>query len=147
MAYLHALMFVAALAGVGVLPCLICLLIIRLDELSEQTWRAVRRWVRRHLARAKKPSEPSYPPIERIAADLRRLHRQRTGIATRSSVWFTAVQRAYDERLRVASAQLGVDQHLDGLTGVDLELERVRVEELLRGAGLATRDDKPERRR
>ena len=79
-------------------------------------------------------------PIELVAADLRRLGRQRLGIAMRSQVWFTAVHRAYDDRLCVACGQLGIEQHLGELTGIDLDLERVRVEGLLLAAGLAFRD-------
>ena len=65
------------------------------------------------LTPAEEASQPTCPPIERVAADLRRLGKQRTGIATRSPVWFTAVQRAYDDRLRVASGQLGIEHRLD----------------------------------
>jgi hypothetical protein len=50
------------------------------------------------------------------------------------------VQHAYDEGLRVASRQLGVEEHLDELTGIDLELERVRLEGELERAGLVLRD-------
>jgi hypothetical protein len=173
-AVLRTLLVIAAFLGAAVLPCLLALALIKADEVVELTWRALRRGVRKgrrrlglalgrsrlarryrllRLARAvrltpaEEASRPTCPPIERIAADLRRLGRQRTGIAMRSPVWFTAVQRAYDDRLRVASGQLGIEQHLDELTGIDLELERVRVEELLCSAGLAMRDDKPEWRR
>jgi len=170
---LRTLLVIAAFIGAALFPCLLALALIKADEMAELTWRALRRGIRKgrrrlgaalgnsrlarryrlvRLARAvrltpaEEASQPICPPIERVAADLRRLGRQRTGIAMRSPVWFTAVQRAYDDRLRVASGQLGIEQHLDELTGIDLELERVRVEELLCNAGLAMRDDKPERR-
>jgi hypothetical protein len=80
--------------------------------------------------------EPAGPPIEQIAADLRRLGQQRLGIATRSPVWFSAVSRAYDDRLRAACRALRIDEHLGELTGVDLEIERVRVEGVLKAAGM-----------
>lgn len=82
---------------------------------------------------------PVRPPIQQVAADLRRLARQRGSVARKSTVWFAAVQRAYDDRLRLACAQLGVDEHLHDLTGMDLEIERVRVEGELQAAGLGLR--------
>ncbi len=88
---------------------------------------------------------PVGPPIERLAADLRRLAGQRLGLATRSPVWFSAVQRAYDDRLCVACQELEIPQHLAELSGVDLDIERVRVEGLLQRAGLAFRDAEADR--
>ena len=44
--------------------------------------------------------------------------------------------RAYDERLRLACRCLEVPEHLAELEGIDLEIERVRVEGELIGAGL-----------
>jgi hypothetical protein len=105
------------------------------------------RWLMARLAmsvrvgRKLEHSEPTSPPIQQVAADLRRLNRQRLSIAMRSRVWFQAVQHAYDDRLGVACRQLGIEQHLDELTGMDLDLERLRVEGLLEEAGLALRDD------
>ncbi len=101
-------------------------------------------WVGRALytVAAAPPPVPSGPPIEQLAGDLRRLNRLRMGVATRSPVWFNAVQRAYDEALRVACGQLGIDQYLDEVSGVDLEVERLRVEGALQRAGLALRDTK-----
>src|SRR5262245_41430850 len=109
-------------------------------------WRLVRIARALRVAPALERAEPSCPPLEQVAADLRRLSRQRLGIATRSPVWFTAVQRAYDDRLRVACGQLGVEEHLGELSGLDLDLERVRVEGVLEAAGLALRDPSPQSR-
>jgi len=92
------------------------------------------------------PVGPVGPPIERLAADLRRLAGQRVGLATRSPVWHSAVQRAYDDRLTVACRELEIPQHLAELEGVDLEIERVRVEGLLQRAGLTVRDSEADRR-
>ena len=80
------------------------------------------------------------PPIEQVALDLRRLNRLRESVARRSRVWFVAVSEAYDDGLRIACAQLGVDEYLGELSGVDLEVERVRVEGELQAAGLVLRD-------
>jgi hypothetical protein len=76
------------------------------------------------------------PPIEQIASDLRRLGRQRLGLATRNPIWHEAVRRAYDDRLRLACDCLGIRHHLTELDGLDLEIERLRVEGELRAAGL-----------
>lgn len=122
-----------ALAALVSLPCLLALAVIRIDELIELASHATRRWWRRVRRR---PEPVDLPPIEHVAADLRRLNRQRLGIATRSSVWFEAVQHAYDDRLRAACRALDVPEHLAVLEGVDLEIERVRVEGALIDAGL-----------
>ena len=124
---------IAALAALVSLPCLLALAVIRIDELIELMAHAAHRWWRRSR---RAPQEQDTPPIEHLAADLRRLNRQRLGIATRSSVWFDAVQHAYDDRLRAACRALDVPQHLSELDGVDLEIERVRVEGALVEAGL-----------
>jgi hypothetical protein len=119
-------------------------------RLPGRSWRERRRFARldRAMTRAtaSEPSEPSDPPIERVAADLRRLGRQRLDIASRSPVWHTAVQRAYDDRLTVASRELHIEQHLAELTGVDLDIERVRVEGALQRAGMAVGSTDMERR-
>jgi hypothetical protein len=93
------------------------------------------------VAPALEHSEPTCPPIQQVAADLRRLARQRQGIALRSRVWFVAVQHAYDSKLAIACSQLGLEQHLAELAGIDLDLERLRVEGLLHEAGFAFSDD------
>lgn len=169
---LRGLLVVGAIGLIAVAPCLVCLLLISADEAIEWVGRAVRRlgrklvrrkepeaagwrdgpvrrwwhlsWVGRalHTVAAVPPPVPSGPPIEQLAGDLRRLNGLRMGVATRSPVWFNAVQRAYDEALRVACGQLGIDQYLDEVSGVDLEVERLRVEGELQRAGLALRDTK-----
>jgi hypothetical protein len=80
---------------------------------------------------------PAGPPFEQVAADLRRLARQRAEVAPRSPVWFAAVHRAYDDRLRIACRELEIAEHLHDLEGIDLEIERLRVEGLLEAAGLS----------
>lgn len=82
------------------------------------------------------PPGPRRPAIERIAADLRRLNRQRLGVARRSVMWRKAILSAYDDQLRMASRCLGVVEYLDELDGVDREIERCRVEGELQAAGL-----------
>jgi hypothetical protein len=118
----------------------------RLSERAQRRSGRVPRWRMRRLAWALRhtpssvPAEPAGPPIEQVAADLRRLGQQRLGIATRSPVWFAAVQRAYDDRLQVACRELEIEEHLAELEGVDLEIERVRVEGALQAAGMTLGD-------
>ena len=149
MAVLHGLLILLTLVALACLPCALAMLVTA-DIAADSMYRAVRRrmrrargrWTARRLARrAGLPTtvvdtRPAGPPIEQIAADLRRLGRQRIGVATRSPVWFAAVQRAYDDRLSLACLELEISEHLRELTGVDLEIERVRVEGELEAAGL-----------
>ena len=155
---MHALVVAVALVALACLPCAVALFITSADEYAERTFRSVRRGVRRGRRRLgahrgfrwiaiPEPIVPDGPPIEQIAADLRRLGRQRLGVATRSTVWFVAVQRAYDDRLRLACRSLGIDQHLDDLDGVDLEIERLRIEGELLAAGLVLAAPDVDRRR
>jgi len=87
---------------------------------------------------------PVLPALEMLAADLRRLDRQRLGIATHSKVWHAAVLLAYDDRLRLTCQCLGIQENLNWLDGIDLELERLRVEGMLGAEGLWLRRDQPE---
>jgi hypothetical protein len=86
------------------------------------------------------------PPIEQIAAELRRLDRQRhSGPTVESEAWSAAVVCAYDEWLRAACRRLDVSEHLSTLDGVDRDIERVRIEAELQTAGLILRSvaDRP----
>jgi hypothetical protein len=149
----------ATLVALLCLPCVVAV-ILSADDLID---RGARQWHlrrnRRYLRRldrrlggedtgegtpatdipVPRPAPPG-PGIEQIAADLRRLHRQRSsGPTTESSAWLTAVQRAYDDRLCLACTCLGVDHYLPALDGIDRDIERLRVEGALEAAGLALR--------
>jgi hypothetical protein len=148
-----------AVTALATLPCVVLLMISwsqLFDRVGERmrgrrkrrsryasiSWRDRRRLAKldRTLHPAEElPVEPPGPPIEKIAADLRRLRRQRTGIALRSPVWFSAIEKAYDDRIRWACQRLDIDSHLDELTGVDRDIERVRLEGELEAAGLSLR--------
>jgi hypothetical protein len=88
--------------------------------------------------------EPQLPvgelSIDELVVELRRLDRQRRSSPTvHSAAWLAAVLRAYDQRLTLASRALGIAEHLAQLDGMDRDIERVRIEELLRAAGLRLR--------
>jgi hypothetical protein len=148
-AVLHGLLILLTLLALACLPCLLALMVTA-DIAAEDATRALRHRLRalrarpseRRLARrvgiadAPVTGQPAGPPIEQIAADLRRLGRQRIDVATRSPVWYNAVQHAYDDRLALACLELEITEHLHDLTGMDLEIERVRVEGELQAAGL-----------
>ncbi|WP_439378426.1 hypothetical protein [Amycolatopsis lexingtonensis] len=82
---------------------------------------------------------PSGPPIERVAADLRRVHRLLVDYpsGTPAARRF-GTRQAYDELLTQACRQVGVAHRLAELPeGMDREIERLRVEQSLRERGLA----------
>jgi hypothetical protein len=85
------------------------------------------------------PAYASHPPFERIAADLRRLGSDRLGIGQRNELWHSAVERAYDVKLREACHALGIGEHLDDVNGMDREIERLRIEGELIAAGVRLR--------
>ncbi|MFI5586799.1 hypothetical protein ACIA5G_17275 [Amycolatopsis sp. NPDC051758] len=96
---------------------------------------ALLRWVREKRV---KP-QPQGPPIERVAADLRRVHRLLAGYpsGTPAARRF-GTRQAYDELLTQACRQIGVLHRLEELPeGMDREIERLRVEQSLRERGLA----------
>jgi hypothetical protein len=151
----HAFALLATLVGLLLLPCVMATLVFA-DEVSDWLgWSAARRWrqrrERRMLSRLDRALDGAMaghqdalaalaadgrPTIEQIAADLRRLGRLRLSVATTSPVWHAATMRAYDDKLRQACRYLGVPEHLDELAGMDLEIERVRVEGELVATGL-----------
>ena len=156
----HAFVLLATLVGLLLLPCVMATLLFA-DEVSGRVgWSAARRWREGRERRARNRLDRALdravdgalagsrdalealdaargrPTIEQIAADLRRLGRLRLSVATTSPVWHAAVLRAYDDRLRQACRYLAVTEHLDGLGGMDLEIERVRVEGELVANGL-----------
>jgi hypothetical protein len=152
----HAFVLLVTLIALLLLPCVMATLVFA-DEVSGWLgWSAARRWrerrERRMLGRLDRALDGAMAgqrdalaaleaadgrrSIEQIAADLRRLGRLRLSVATTSPVWHAAISRAYDDRLREACRYLGVAEHIEGLDGMDLEIERVRVEGELVANGL-----------
>jgi len=144
----HVAVLGAALLVLLCLPCAMAAL-VGVDQLAV-------RWGRMHRPRQEErllrrldrclsgdvvlPVSTDVVCIEQLAADLRRLDRQRrSGPTSCSERWLTDVVRAYDERLRMASRCLGVPERLVGLEGVDRDIERERVERALESAGLSLR--------
>jgi hypothetical protein len=74
-------------------------------------------------------------PIEKVAADLRRLARARR-LAAPGSIREHAAATVYDRRLAQACRSLDIDHALAATDGLDHELERLRVEAMLVRAGL-----------
>ena len=100
----------------------------------------IHRFARRRGLLAR-PPQAARIPIERIAADLRRLDARldqlrRSGPVTAKAVKLSAGQAAYDDRLGDACAALDVRHDLDGARGASRAVERLRVEAALSGAGL-----------
>lgn len=89
--------------------------------------------------RRTRAGEPEHPPIQALAADLRRVRRllaefgPGTPAARRDGT-----RQAYDALLIQACAAVEVQHELDTVPeGIDREVERLRIEESLRTAGLA----------
>ncbi|SCL55404.1 hypothetical protein [Micromonospora peucetia] len=152
----RALLLILAFVAMASLPAVIALVFCA-DEIIDRVacgyaeWRERRR-ERRTIARLDQAVEadaltrdidltaldrPDRRPLEELAVDLRRLRSHGVGFDGRQPVWHPMVLKAYDDRLRLACQALGITEHLAELAGVDLELERVRVEGLLHAAGLA----------
>jgi hypothetical protein len=93
----------------------------------------------RGLRHRMRPPVPEHPPIQELAADLRRVHRLlaqfRPGTPMARRV---GARQAYDALLVEACDAVDVEQRLDQMPeGLAREVERLRLEESLRSAGLA----------
>jgi hypothetical protein len=148
-AVLEALAILLALAALAMLPCLVVFILFA-DALL-RAMRRQRRWIRRSLHRADsepveapavepEPQGPTGPPLEQIADEIHRLtYARRTSAA--GSPRFIAATRAYDRRLAHACRALEINEHMAELYGLDLDLERLRVEGLLLAAGFVLDTD------
>ncbi|WP_037303876.1 hypothetical protein [Amycolatopsis orientalis] len=93
------------------------------------------RWWRRR----REPEPPAGPPIEKLAADLRRVHRLLAELPPgASAVRRHGTRQAYDALLVQACREVEVDHRLDTLPeGFDRGIERLRVEESLAERGVS----------
>lgn len=104
-----------------------------------RTLRAVIGTVGRHVPRAPRAPEPTGPPIEELAATLRRLHPlasdPQPGVRMAK---YRGIVSAYDGRLVEAARILEVPTALASLPedGFDRAAERLRLEHALTEAGL-----------
>ncbi|WP_414937524.1 hypothetical protein [Amycolatopsis sp. cmx-11-51] len=94
----------------------------------------VRRWRRRG-----EPEIPAGPPVERLAADVRRVRRLLAELPDgASAVRRYGTRQAYDALLVQACREVEVDHRLDELPeGFDRGVERLRVEKSLAERGFS----------
>jgi hypothetical protein len=88
--------------------------------------------------RRRRGPEPVRPPIEQLAADLRRVHRTIAEFPPGTpNVRRRATRAAYDTLLTQACAAVEVPHRLAALPdGMDRDVERLRIEDALRTAGV-----------
>jgi hypothetical protein len=117
------------LAIAVIAPSLLFWMLVRVPRTVD----AVGAYVRR-----RRGPEPTAPPIERLAADLRRVHRALADFPPGTpAVKRRAARQAYDALLVQACAAVDVTHRLDTTAeGVDREIERLRVAQALRDAGV-----------
>jgi hypothetical protein len=127
----------AAAAGVPVLNMLLYVVIALIPTAVCGAILWLPRLLKRFRRRPK--AVPAGPPIEKLAADLRRVRRILVTYESGTPVVRRlGTLQAYDHLLVQACRAVEVKQRIDQLPpGTDLELERLRVEEELRDAGLA----------
>lgn len=125
-----------ALVGLASLPCLLALSIMHADEVSERSSQALSKLRR---------GEPRNRPIEESSALLRSLSAQLMLIPVGEAERREAVVERYDLALQRACDALELPHHLDGLSGYDADVERLRLESLLIDHGLTVRGAQPGR--
>src|SRR5439155_2090655 len=129
---------VADVALALVAPTVMFALIVHAGEIAAGVV-SVARWL--HLVPEPAP-RPTDPPIERVAASLRRLDREQSVLPPGTpQARRRALQMAYDDLLCSACRALAIQHELTSLPpGWDREVERLRVETSLERAGLCIRD-------
>ncbi|WP_448642419.1 hypothetical protein [Geodermatophilus sp. URMC 63] len=100
-----------------------------------------RRTARRRALGLEQPPAPVHRPVERVAADLRRLARQVDRVPAGSPAQRRrGFQAAYDDVLTEAAGQFDVPHALATLPpGLARDVERLRLETALAEAGLVVR--------
>lgn len=118
-----------ALFAIAVLaPTLFFWMLVRLPRVVDVVGERIRR----------RRVQPTSLPIEQLAADLRRVHKLLVQCPDGTPmVRRVATRDAYDELLRQACTAVDVRHELDELPeGMERDIERLRVQEALRDAGL-----------
>ncbi|MEU3272225.1 hypothetical protein ABZ639_15390 [Saccharomonospora sp. NPDC006951] len=117
----NILIYLGVVAG----PTVVFALILRLPRLMER------------IARRREPVAQGIP-VEKLAADLRRVHAALQQLAPGApAVRRRATHQAYDALLVQACTAVEVTHRFDSAPqGIEREVERLRVEEKLREAGL-----------
>jgi hypothetical protein len=133
--WLLAMSVFLAVTVLSIVP-LAVLAVIHADSLLESLARTRRR---ARKARERVLPEPVGPPLEKIATDLRRIGAARRE-TTLGSLGYTILTTQYDKQLANGCRALGLDHRLYDLCGFDLDMERLRVEGALRGAGMVLAD-------
>ena len=106
-------------------------------------WKRRRAGRREHRANIKALRHQSGVPIEQLAADLRRLRAAVGQDAHRSAAHQVGNRMAYDRVLIDVCAMLEIEHELDrSYTGLEQDIERVRVEAELERAGMIFGDDR-----
>jgi hypothetical protein len=134
--WLLALSLFLGVTALSIVP-LVVLVVIHADSLLESLARTRRR---ARKARERVFPEPVGPPVEKIATDLRRIGAARRE-AVLGSLGYTILTTQYDKQLVHGCRALGLGHRMYDLAGFDLEVERVRVEAALIGAGLVFNAD------
>ena len=126
---------VIKLVAAALLPVAVLYVTMHFGKVSRPVLR-VMRWC--HLVPKPKPGPPLRVPLEKITADLCRLSTAMRDVPPEASrARKHGLLLAYDDVLGKAALALDVPQALAELPlGMDRDLERMRVESDLRGAGL-----------
>ena len=124
------------LALAGMLPVLVVWTVFNLFRIARVVPAVLRRC--RLLPEPPPPPEPPRRPLELIVADLRRLATALRDVPKGvSRARHNGILLAYDDVLASAALALDVPHALADLPlGLDRDLERLRVEDALRAAGL-----------
>jgi len=128
---------IALLVLMGAMPLVLIELLVNAGKL---TFWASDRLREMH---ARRHPQPPGRPVQKIAADLRRLSTLARDPAPISAARRLGVQRAYDDTLAEACRALGLEQRLAELDGLDRDLERLRLEGALEASGLVLRGPHP----
>ncbi|WP_020657988.1 hypothetical protein [Amycolatopsis benzoatilytica] len=114
---------VVLFAVVSVAPSALCWAVLRLPALCRRLRRAA--------------PVPSGPPIEQVAADLRRVRRTLAALPPGTpAARRIGARQAYDELLVTACREIGVADRFAAVPeGIERDLERLRLEESLSRKG------------